>query len=325
MPSSPPTSPGRSRRSTIAFAGTAVAVFHDWRLRECDYGDWNGVPPPQMHAGGRVAHLDLPYPGGETGARQWRASGGHSPTSRRATERRVLVVGHVAYPLGHSTTRFAARRSNPSRSPTSSGRRAGSTGSARRERRNRSARSGRVRGSGDVTAPLHDQGEERVAEGGVTAKRDAVANEPPNSAPASSVAIVHSRQHGAARAAVVVRSVAAARDVQYRAPSGDGRGRPVAVRADVGPRRTVAPVATAASRCGPRRSAAGRCTHRRRSRAPTRTSTRRRHRSNPTVRCHRVRRPCSPGWAGACRTGSPHRSRRTRLGSRRRTGRRHLE
>src|SRR5262249_55225614 len=49
----------------IAFSGTSVPVLLDWRLRECDYGQRNGMPVAELHAG-RRAHLDVPYPGGES-------------------------------------------------------------------------------------------------------------------------------------------------------------------------------------------------------------------------------------------------------------------
>lgn len=80
----------------LAFAGSGLPVLHDWRLRECDYGDRNGMPAAEMHLR-RHEHVDVPYPGGES----WRA----------ATERvgwfvrdllarwdgaRVVVIGHIA-------------------------------------------------------------------------------------------------------------------------------------------------------------------------------------------------------------------------------------
>ncbi len=76
--------------ATIAFPGRAVTL--DWRLRECDYGDWNGMPRAQLDAE-RVQRVDEPWPGGES----W----------RQAVERvagfldelstgPVLVIGHVA-------------------------------------------------------------------------------------------------------------------------------------------------------------------------------------------------------------------------------------
>src|SRR5215471_11144341 len=50
--------------ATIAFGGTDLPVLHDWRLRECDYGEWNGGTTDRVH-GDRAAYLDRPYPGGE--------------------------------------------------------------------------------------------------------------------------------------------------------------------------------------------------------------------------------------------------------------------
>jgi len=80
----------------IAFAGTTVPVLLDWRLRECDYGDRNGMPVAELHAG-RREHLDLPYPGGES----WRQAVARvgwflRDVPRRWDGRRVLVIGHVA-------------------------------------------------------------------------------------------------------------------------------------------------------------------------------------------------------------------------------------
>ncbi|HEX8973175.1 histidine phosphatase family protein [Oryzihumus sp.] len=73
-----------------------LPVLHDWRLRECDYGTWNGAPSTLVQ-GTRVAHLDVPYPGGES----WRQAVGRVIGALRdiATGwagQRVLVVGHVA-------------------------------------------------------------------------------------------------------------------------------------------------------------------------------------------------------------------------------------
>ncbi|GAA1232176.1 hypothetical protein GCM10009657_04560 [Oryzihumus leptocrescens] len=81
---------------SIAFAGSDVPVLHDWRLRECDYGAWNGAPSTLVQ-GSRVAHLDVPYPGGET----WRqavdrVTGALRDIATRWSGQRVLVVGHVA-------------------------------------------------------------------------------------------------------------------------------------------------------------------------------------------------------------------------------------
>lgn len=78
----------------IAFAGVQVPILHDWRLRECDYGDLNGAPIAEVSD--RASHLDEPYPGGES----WRQA-----VARNARlfadlahwdGRRVIVIGHRA-------------------------------------------------------------------------------------------------------------------------------------------------------------------------------------------------------------------------------------
>lgn len=49
----------------IAFAGSDVPVFADARLRECDYGDLNGMPTARLEAE-RVDHIHVPWPEGES-------------------------------------------------------------------------------------------------------------------------------------------------------------------------------------------------------------------------------------------------------------------
>ena len=71
----------------IAFGDTSIPILHDWRLRECDYGEQNGATREELDRT-RPEHLDRPYPGGES----W----------RQATHR----VKHFLYDLG-------ARRSSP--------------------------------------------------------------------------------------------------------------------------------------------------------------------------------------------------------------------
>jgi 2,3-bisphosphoglycerate-dependent phosphoglycerate mutase len=80
----------------IAFAGTDIPILLDWRLRECDYGQRNGMPVADVH-GRRRDHLDVPYPDGES----WRQAVGRmrpflADLSLRWSGRRVLVIGHVA-------------------------------------------------------------------------------------------------------------------------------------------------------------------------------------------------------------------------------------
>jgi alpha-ribazole phosphatase/probable phosphoglycerate mutase len=83
-----------------AFGQRPIPVLHDWRLRECDYGQRNGMPVAELHAG-RRDHLDRPYPGGES----WRQA--VARTGRflndlplRWQGQRVLVIGHVATKWG---------------------------------------------------------------------------------------------------------------------------------------------------------------------------------------------------------------------------------
>jgi 2,3-bisphosphoglycerate-dependent phosphoglycerate mutase len=80
----------------IAFAGTGIPILHDWRLRECDYGERNGMSAAEMHAA-RRDYLDVPYPGGES----WRQA--VARVSRflgdlplRWEGKRVAIIGHVA-------------------------------------------------------------------------------------------------------------------------------------------------------------------------------------------------------------------------------------
>lgn len=81
---------------SIAFSGSDTPVLYDWRLRECDYGQQNGMPVAELHRG-RREHLDQAYPGGES----WRQASarigrflGDLPS--RWEGQRILVIGHVA-------------------------------------------------------------------------------------------------------------------------------------------------------------------------------------------------------------------------------------
>ena len=81
---------------SIAFGGSEIQVLYDWRLRECDYGESNGMPAAELHRG-RADHLDQPYPEGESWRQAVTRVGrflGDLPL--RWDGRRVLVVGHVA-------------------------------------------------------------------------------------------------------------------------------------------------------------------------------------------------------------------------------------
>lgn len=82
--------------ATVAFAGTAIPVLLDWRLRECDYGQLNGSAAAELHAH-RAEHIDTPYSDGES----WRQAAARiasflSDLPLRWSGQRVLVIGHVA-------------------------------------------------------------------------------------------------------------------------------------------------------------------------------------------------------------------------------------
>jgi broad specificity phosphatase PhoE len=49
----------------IAFAGSAIPIYRDARLRECNYGALNGVPVARL-AAERSRHIGEPYPGGQS-------------------------------------------------------------------------------------------------------------------------------------------------------------------------------------------------------------------------------------------------------------------
>jgi broad specificity phosphatase PhoE len=49
----------------IAFNGSGVPLYQDIRLRECNYGELNGAPVSRL-APLRRAHVDVPFPGGQS-------------------------------------------------------------------------------------------------------------------------------------------------------------------------------------------------------------------------------------------------------------------
>jgi alpha-ribazole phosphatase/probable phosphoglycerate mutase len=80
----------------IAFADSGLHVRRDRRLRECDYGDWNGMPVAQLE-GQRSAHVDVPFPGGQSYREVCRQMAPLLDELREGRHgRRVLLVGHSA-------------------------------------------------------------------------------------------------------------------------------------------------------------------------------------------------------------------------------------
>ena len=84
----------------LAFEGSGLPLRTDWRLRECNYGLFNGMPAAQI-ASERLARIDAPFPEGES-YRQVvvRVSAFLDDLARDCDEQQVLLIGHAA-------TRFA--------------------------------------------------------------------------------------------------------------------------------------------------------------------------------------------------------------------------
>ena len=51
--------------AAIAFQGSRIPLLVDWRLRECDYGELNGMPRTLLDEQ-RARRIDEPWPGGES-------------------------------------------------------------------------------------------------------------------------------------------------------------------------------------------------------------------------------------------------------------------
>jgi len=82
--------------AAIAFGDSGIPVRLDWRLRECDYGELNGMPRAVLDEQ-RAARVDDPWPGGES----WRdavrrVDGFLGELAATHDGRRVVLIGHVA-------------------------------------------------------------------------------------------------------------------------------------------------------------------------------------------------------------------------------------
>jgi len=80
----------------LAFEGETIPILLDWRLRECDYGQYTRQPAVEMHRD-RDQFLETPYPGGES----WREAINRvgrflADLPTRWDNTRVLIIGHVA-------------------------------------------------------------------------------------------------------------------------------------------------------------------------------------------------------------------------------------
>jgi 2,3-bisphosphoglycerate-dependent phosphoglycerate mutase len=80
----------------LAFGGTGIPIQHDARLRECNYGELNGMPAAQLQAE-RWRHVDAPFPGGESYRDVVaRVSDFLHTLGRDWPGTRVVVIGHSA-------------------------------------------------------------------------------------------------------------------------------------------------------------------------------------------------------------------------------------
>jgi len=79
----------------VAFAESTLEVRADARLRECNYGDLNGNPVELVRP--FAAHIDVPYPGGESIRDVVRRMNDFlSDLSEAWQGARLLLIGHAA-------------------------------------------------------------------------------------------------------------------------------------------------------------------------------------------------------------------------------------
>ena len=82
--------------ANIAFSGSPVPILHDWRLRECDYGEMNGALTAKVN-GDRSIYLHHAYPNGESWNDATERVGRFlADLPSRWDGLRILVIGHVA-------------------------------------------------------------------------------------------------------------------------------------------------------------------------------------------------------------------------------------
>jgi alpha-ribazole phosphatase/probable phosphoglycerate mutase len=80
----------------IAFGGRGLPIFHDWRLRECNYGMLNGTAVARLEVE-RTKHVLDPYSGGESYLDVVaRVRSFLQDLTTRYADRRIMVIGHSA-------------------------------------------------------------------------------------------------------------------------------------------------------------------------------------------------------------------------------------
>ena len=118
-----------AQTASAAFGTSAIPMLYDWRLRECDYGQRNGMPVAELHAG-RREHLDQPY------LRRRKLAAGSQARRPFLTDLQLRWNGSgssssaTSPPDGPWTTSSAVSLGKTSLNRTSPGRKDGSTRSA---------------------------------------------------------------------------------------------------------------------------------------------------------------------------------------------------
>lgn len=80
----------------IAFASSDIPIVVDARLRECNYGRWNGMPVERLRAE-RLARIHRPFPGGESYMQVVsRTAGFLTDLLHRRDGQTVIVIAHSA-------------------------------------------------------------------------------------------------------------------------------------------------------------------------------------------------------------------------------------
>jgi broad specificity phosphatase PhoE len=90
----------------LAFGGSGIPVRLDTRLRECDYGAWNGMPVARLERE-RAQRISRPFPDGESYLQVVaRVASFLEELARDWDRARILVVGHSAtrWALDHLLT-----------------------------------------------------------------------------------------------------------------------------------------------------------------------------------------------------------------------------
>ncbi len=84
----------------LAFADIGTPIRPDPRLRECNYGDWNGMPVARLEVE-RVRHVADPFPNGESYRQAIARVGDFLNELERDWDRQTVVL------IGHTATRWA--------------------------------------------------------------------------------------------------------------------------------------------------------------------------------------------------------------------------